>query len=136
MVDNYLHDYLEKYTTEFAKEYEKRALEILDSYFGKVPREFDELGKWIQEKRNQGYHITQGQDLNCIFQTQGMQVHYLTIYYNKEIVLKEIILTVDLNTRFKEWLNVTYWIYTTAYRINIITNYNIVRYIDLWIFEE
>ena len=102
MVDNYLHDYLEKYTTEFAKEYDKRAFEILDSYFGEVPREFDELGKWIQEKRNQGYHITQGEDLDCVFKTQGKKVYYLTIYYNKEIVLKEIILTVNLTTIIKE----------------------------------
>jgi hypothetical protein len=102
MLDNFYNKYVTNLTRTIVQEMDKRMFEILDGYFGKIPRDKDKLIEWIQEKRNQGYLITHGEDLSEIGRIQGKTIHWLTIKYDKEIVLKEILLTVDINTIFEE----------------------------------
>ena len=97
-----MNELISKVTTEFAKEYDKRAYKILDGYFGAIPRDLTELSKWFQEKRNQGYNITHGEDLSDIGMASGTQIYFLTIKYDKEIVLKKVIITLDINTIFEK----------------------------------
>jgi len=82
------------------KLYDERCYEILDKYFGKIPRDNNKLIEWYQEKINQGYLITVGADIKDIFKDN--QIHFLTIKYDKEIVLREIVSTLDIKYIYKE----------------------------------
>ena len=94
-------DVISRVVEEYAKKYDERCYEILDGYFGMLPRDINKLGLWFQEKRNQGYSITVGQDMKDIFKFNN-QVHFLTIKYDKEIVLKEVVIVVNMNFMLKE----------------------------------
>ena len=96
---NYIQDKVNDISHKIAKKYDERVHEILSNYFGNVPNDFDGFGEWIQDKRNQGYSITLGQDLENLLDDK--QYHFLTIKYDKEIVLKECILVVNVDLNFE-----------------------------------
>lgn len=82
-----VNDVIERVADKFVEELDNRSREILEKYFGKIPKEYDNLRKWFQEKRNIGYVF------NHLQRTVGeYTVHELEIKLCGEIVLKEVML--------------------------------------------